>query len=147
MTRKPLIALAIWTVVICTANLTAAQVVAKGKLLNRTEVIPTRTIFTPTATGLYRLSIYGTITVADSNSTSEWGYTLSWTDDSGVTNVAFPIYASGRQAGSFANFIGSWGAAVPIEVKAGAPITFAITQSGSGDKSAYSPYWTLERLE
>src|SRR5258706_2567445 len=39
-------------------------IVARGKLLNQTAPIPTTTIFTPTQTGLYRLSVYGTVTTS-----------------------------------------------------------------------------------
>jgi hypothetical protein len=37
-------------------------IVAKGKLVNQTAPIPTTTIFTPIQTGLYRLSVYATVT-------------------------------------------------------------------------------------
>jgi len=45
------------------APFTPPVTVAKGKLLNQTGLIPTTTIFTPTQTGLYRLSAYSTQTV------------------------------------------------------------------------------------
>jgi|ERR1700687_460472 hypothetical protein len=147
MHKRTFVALAIVTLVIGGANFSAAQIVAKGKVLNHTTPIAPRTFFTPTNTGLYRLSVYGTVTVTDPNSTSEWSYTIAWTDDSDVTNRGCSMFASGKGAGSFGNFIGAWGDACPIEVKAGTPITFSVTQSGSADKSAYSLYWTLERLE
>src|SRR6266516_3545129 len=37
-------------------------IVAKGRILNQNAPISTTTIFTPTQSGLYRLSLYGTIT-------------------------------------------------------------------------------------
>jgi hypothetical protein len=146
--KRTFLAVAIATLVICGANLSAAQiVVAKGKVLNHTTPIAQRTFFTPTSTGLYGLSVYGTVTVADPNSTSEWSLTIAWTDDSDVINNGCVMYASGNRAGSFGNFIGSWGDVCPIEVKAGTPITVTVSQTGSPDKSAYSLYWTLEQLE
>ena len=123
------------------------QIVAKGKLLNQTATIPTTTIYTTTQTGLYSLSVYGTVIVADPNSQSEWVFNLQWTDDSGTVNSASPLYGTDNTAGSFSNFIWKWGDAMPIEVKAGTPITFTVSQSGPIDKSAYSLYYALERLE
>jgi hypothetical protein len=123
------------------------QIVAKGKALNQTATIPTTTIYTPKQTGLFSLSVYGTIVAADSSSQSEWQYNLQWTDDSGTVNSATPLYGTDNTAGSFSNFIWKWGDAMPIEVKAGTPITFTVSQSGPADKSAYSLYYVLERLE
>lgn len=64
--------------------LTSPQIVAKGKLPNQTAPIPTTTIFTPTQTGLYRLSIYATLTKTDPNSQSVWQINTQWTDDAGA---------------------------------------------------------------
>ena len=138
----------IWVAILaCCANFAAAQIVARGKVLNQTAQIPQKTIFTPSASGLFRLSIYGEISVADSTSTSSWFFSLNWTDDSGVASAGGPIYGPGNTAGSFYNFISRGGVALPIEAKAGTPITFAVTQNGATDKSEYSLYWTLEKLE
>src|SRR5437588_11107787 len=63
-------------------------IVARGKLVNQTAPIPTTTIFTPAQDGLYRLSAYATIIKADPSSSSNWAYTPSWTDDSGLLNTA-----------------------------------------------------------
>jgi hypothetical protein len=125
---------------------TVPQIVAKGKFLNQTAAI-TKTILIPTQAGLYRLSAYATITVADPNSQSEWIYVNNWTDDSGVLNSWTPLYGPGRSAGGFGDFIGTGGASILIEVKAGTPIAVTVTQSGPADQSAYSLYYTLERLE
>src|SRR5216684_8145793 len=58
-------------------------IVARGKLVNQTAPIPTTTIFTPTQTGLYRLSVYATISKADPTSAGLWVFSPSWTDDGG----------------------------------------------------------------
>src|SRR5258706_13944405 len=58
-------------------------IVARGKLLNQTAPIPTTTIFTPTQTGLYRLSVYGTVTTSTCSGSS--GVPKSqWTHDVGA---------------------------------------------------------------
>ena len=147
MHQKLVVAIGVGALALGAVNVSVAQIVAKGKLLDQKEPIATRKIYTSTTTGFYNLSIYGTVTVADPNSRSQRSYTLEWTDDSGVTNKAFPIYGQGNVAGSFGNFTGAWGAPVPTEVKAGTPITFAITQAGGADRSEHSLYWTLEKLE
>jgi hypothetical protein len=132
--------------------LTQPQIVAKGKLPNQTAPIPTTTIFTPTQTGLYRLSVYATISKADLNSGSFWNYQPSWTDDSGVLQQAVAlVLGSGSLLGQFTmsdNAVLQYGGTtLPIEVKAGTPITYSMTQQGPPDNSAYSLYYTLERLE
>ena len=126
-------------------------IVAKGKLPNQTAPIPTTTIFTPTQTGLYRLTVYATISKADPSSQSSWCYSLSWRDDAGPQfweasqllcqggNSPYPfIYESQTSLG---------GTTLPFEAKAGTPITHNMTQLGSLDSSAYSLYYTLERME
>src|SRR5258706_13448177 len=51
-------------------------IVARGKLLNQTAPIPTTTIFTPTQTGLYRLSVYGTVTTSTCSGSDEHPHPL-----------------------------------------------------------------------
>src|ERR1700722_8536882 len=76
-------------------------VVARGKVVNRNTVVPTTAIFTPKQTGLYRLSVYGTITAADSNSISYWYYNLGWTDDAGAEIANEILIGSGNTLGQF----------------------------------------------
>ena len=123
-------------------------IVAKGKLVNQTAPIPTTTIFTPKETGLYRLTVYATVTKADPNSQSSWSYLPGWTDDAGEAFGSNLLLQGGNTPGSFL-FEGFWqlGAGLPLEAKAGTAITYAMTQSGPPDNSAYSLYYTLERLE
>ncbi len=42
---------------------------------------------------------------------------------------------------------GLGGISFPFEAKAGTPITYVVEQNPSPDNSAYSLYYTLERLE
>src|SRR6266496_6591181 len=56
------------------APFTSPLIVAKGKLVNQTAPIPTTTIFTPNQTGLYRISVYVTLTKSDPSSQSFWNY-------------------------------------------------------------------------
>jgi hypothetical protein len=128
------------------------QIVAKGKFPNQTVAIPTTTILTPAKDGLYRLSVYVTMTTTG-NPGSTWNYNLSWTDDAGPQSLPSFLFALDYLTGPFFQFanIGfgaSLGGPVTVfEAKAGTPITYSVTQSGPADSSAYSLYYVLERLE
>lgn len=129
---------------------TSPLVVAKGKLLNQTANIPTTTIFTPPQSGLYRLSVYGTLTTAGAvNASSNWLYTPSWTDDSGVlTNAADILFSNNGAQGPFVwSQVNSIGATILLEAKGGTAITYSVTQDGPPDGSVYSLYYALERLD
>ncbi len=124
-------------------------IVAKGKLVNQTAPIPPTTIFTPTQNGLYRLSAYATVTTGTCGG-STWSYTPQWTDDSGLLSTTNEILQSnGSCLGSFIlGYAGySTGATVTFEAKGGTAITYSVTQQGPPDGTAYSLYYTLERLE
>ena len=133
------------------SGLPSPVIVAKGKLTNQTAPIPAITLFTPTQTGLYRLSVYAALLKSNPASNSNWNYNVTWTDDSGVTNNSNPVlYAFGYQNPGifFSNLGGTFaGPALTLVAGAGTPITYSMTQSGPPDSSAYSLYWVLERLE
>jgi hypothetical protein len=121
------------------------------ELSNVTWGHKTVTIFTPTQTGLYRLSVYATISKADPTSNSYWLLDLQWTDDGGSQQWEGGqlLYANSNAAFPFVVPWGSTlgGMSMPLELKAGQPITYDVTQQESLDNSAYSLYYTLERLE
>ena len=129
------------------ATLPGPSIVARGKVVNRSTTVPTTTIFTPQETGLYRLSVYGTITTADANSQSNWSYYLGWTDDAGAQLQQGIVVGDGNTLGPFAFVFVVGGASYPFEAKAGVAVTYSIVQNGPPDGSAYSLYYTLERLE
>jgi hypothetical protein len=134
------------------SNPTSPVIVVKRRLVNQTAPIPTTTIFTPAHDGVYRLSVYATITKADPSSQSWWYYTLAWTDDAGPENPsANPIFnGNGASLGQFSNSFIGWpmgGSSTTIEAKAGTPITYTMGQSGGPDNSAYSLYYVLEQVE
>jgi hypothetical protein len=119
-------------------------IVAHAKLTSQTATIPTTTILTPKTTGLYRLSIYQTLTTANPTSQSCWEVILNWTDDAGLeegqTDCDFgsqtppEAYVYSPQVFTF-------------EITAGSPLTYSVAQFGGSDGTAYSLYYTLERLE
>jgi hypothetical protein len=123
-------------------------VVARGKVVNRNTVVPTTAIFTPKQTGLYRLSVYGTITTVDINSMSSWYYNFGWTDDAGAQIATEMLIGSGNTFGTFAGFdFVAGGASYPFEAKAGTAVTYSIVQNGPPDGSVYSLYYTVEQLQ
>ena len=125
-------------------------IVAKGSLPNQTAPIPTTTIFTPTQTGLYRLSVYAVVNRADINSNSFWCYSYQSADDAGPQQFGGQAYCG--YGGQLLPFVyqdlnpGS-GIAQPFEAVAGQPITYNVIQFPAPDDSAYSLYYTLERLQ
>ncbi len=131
-------------------GLPSPVIVARAKLANQTAPIPTTTIFTPTQDGLYRISAYATVAKADPNSQSAWSFGVQWTDDAGAGQLANGVlFGIGNvsQAFIWENSFSLGGATVILEAKAGTPITYSMTQCCSPDNSAYSLYYTLERLE
>jgi hypothetical protein len=124
-------------------------IVAKGKLVNQTAPIPTTTIFTPIQTGFYRLSVYATVTKTDPSSQSYWNFNMGWTDDAKAVAVNNILYTTGNVSGPFSypNLGTIGGTSAPFEAKAGTPVTYSVTQDNGPDSSAYSLYYTLERLE
>src|SRR6266446_3652604 len=120
-------------------------IVAHGKLPNQTAPIPTTTIFTPTQTGLYRMSVYATIVKADPDSGSSWGYGYYWTDDAGTETTGGILAGYGSSLGQFyyENFFSNVGGPSSVfEAKAGTPITYNVYQQGPSDNSVYSLYYT-----
>ena len=147
----PIFAIAQTTKASTTPPFASPVIVAKGKFVNQTAPIPTTTIFTPPQTGLYRLSVYATLTKSDPASLSSWSYGVNWTDDTGAQQYGGGVqFAAGNSPTgqfTFENFFDNGGPTVVFEAKAQTPITSTMTQIGPPDNSAYSLYYTLERLE
>jgi hypothetical protein len=129
------------------------QIVARAKLPHQTAAIPTTTMFTPIQDGLYRLSVYGTLLNTGTTGLT-WNFNLGWTDDAGAESIPGLVSGYDFNFGAFGQFDGYSGNIAPIggpatvfEAKAGQPITYSVTAQGDPDGTAYSLYFTLERLE
>jgi len=136
------------------APFTSPLIVAKGRLVNQTAPIPTTTIFTPNQTGLYRISIYATLLNSGSGSGAWWSVNVSWSDDAGPQRIDSFLVGDDQTIGQFVQFwnnsfnVAMGGPVTTFEAKAGEPITYSVAFSnGQPDNSAYSLYYTLERLE
>jgi hypothetical protein len=129
----------------------SAIVVAKKKLLNQTATIPTTTIYTPTQTGLYRLSVYATVVASNGGALY---FSLGWTDDSGPQALNSFFQGNGFSLGQFDQPLGSggWpgyalgGPVLTFEAVAGQPIAYNIS-GWLATGTAYSLYYTLERVQ
>jgi hypothetical protein len=127
-------------------------IVAKQRLVNQTAPIPATTIFTPAHDGVYRLSVYATLTKSDPSSQAYWSFVADWTDDAGSEYFNGGVYYifGNYPPQQFLNYNSQGplgGLVVTIEAKAGTPVTFAMSQPGGPDNSAYSLYYTLEKIE
>jgi hypothetical protein len=130
---------------------TSPLIVAKRRLVNQTAPIPTTTIFTPAQDGVFRLSVYATLTGTDSSSQSYWQWGSAWTDDAGPQNPQQVYFSPNQDSITSGQFLGldaiGGGLLTTIEAKAGTPITFTVSQVGGPDNSAYSLYYVLEQIE
>jgi hypothetical protein len=130
-------------------------IVAKGKLPNQTATIPTSTIYTPSQTGMYRLSVYATLLSAPCTTGLTWYFNLGWVDDAGTQTMNDFLYGYDCNLGPFLQLAlaNSNAGNVPggtiavFEAKAGQPITYSVTNYGEPDGTSYSLYYTLERME
>ncbi|MGA8429037.1 MAG: hypothetical protein WB729_04415 [Candidatus Sulfotelmatobacter sp.] len=131
-------------------GLTFPVVVAKGQLLNQMAPLQTTTIFTPTHDGMYRLSVYAVISRADTSSSSAWTYQAQWSDYQGTEYASDLVYGYDDELGQFTYknaFSQAGGPVIVFEAKAGTPVAHTILQVGAADNSAYSIYYTVERLQ
>jgi hypothetical protein len=117
---------------------------------NQTAPIPTTTLFTPSQTGLYRVSAYMTqVAVGDGNTLS---LNLGWSDDAGqeATSITTPPivqYTNSVPPQAWGwNYENSPGNVITFEEKAGQPITYSVLYPSGGNLGSYSVYLVVERL-
>jgi len=131
---------------------TSPVIVARGTITNQTKPFET-TIFTPTQDGLYRLSVYATVTTAGSSDNSYWTYLFGWTDATGMEQETQPMLkAPHSQLGQFSDIESGilnleGGITRTFQASAGTRIVHQITASGPLDDSAYALYYVLERIQ
>lgn len=128
-----------------TPTITSPVIVASGSLQKQTGPIAKTGIFTPTQTGLYRLSVYMTQTAPSAND-AVWEFFLTWTDDAG-NELAGTIGVNATQKPP--NAWGS-GAFYPevFEAVAGQPVSYEVfLGNGFRKGGTYSFYYTIEQLQ
>jgi hypothetical protein len=125
---------------------TSAVIVATGQVLDQIDPIDTTTIFTPSQDGLFRLSVYATITKPNSNSLSEWNYNLLWTDAAGPESQRRLLISNNALRGVF-----NWNnPAYPLVFQgtAGAPVSYSVLRiPNKPDHTMYSLYYVVEQLQ
>jgi hypothetical protein len=125
------------------ASLTSPQIVAKVALTNQSGEIPTKTIFIPPQTGLYRVSPYMAMTSGLSN--GGWNLYFGWTDEGGQENDILMFLSGappsfGRDGQQLGTTVGGF----TFRAVAGQPVTYYTLGSGSG---TYELFLTVERLQ
>ncbi|HWY20989.1 MAG TPA: hypothetical protein VNX26_07190 [Candidatus Acidoferrum sp.] len=129
-------------------------IVATVKLTGQTAPISSTTLFTPTATGVYRVSAYMTQVTPVNLLNVFWYLNLRWRDDAGAESAAVetnnPVLQT-LTSGAPPNAYGFDG--IPpgstsiIEAKAGQPITYSVVLSAGTSGGTYSLFMVVERLE
>lgn len=123
------------------------QIIRRVALTNQTAPIPATTLFTPSHTGLYRVTAYLTTTAPVPN-LNVWAYGLSWADDAGTESASL-LYAYMQSPPPNAYGVdaaGSPSKTTMIEAVAGQPVSYQISGDGTQGSAAYSLYIIVERL-
>jgi hypothetical protein len=127
-------------------TITSPIIVASGSVVNQTGPIARAEIFTPTQTGLYRLSVYMTLTHMVSVQNT-WQFNFSWTDDAGIEQSPVVDMFTNQpppNAWSYSNVFPQ-----AFEAMAGQPISYQVALGkGTGTNGGvYSLYYTIEQLQ
>jgi hypothetical protein len=117
-------------------------IVAKVQLLNQTAVIPPTTIFTPTQSGMYRVSVVMVLKQANGNIGTAWyfGQLASKRDQTSGLEQATSILYGGSLDSGMANGV----TAVVSSVQQ--PIVFSTSSGGDVTNTQYNVYIMVERL-
>jgi hypothetical protein len=130
-------------------TITSPVIVASGSLVNQTRTIQKTVLFTPTETGLYRISAYMTLTRPISTY-QIWSFFLSWTDDAGAEfGDIVDLYTNNPPPGAWGHSGGfNPGGVSLFEAVAGQPVSYSvIVTKGSPTNGTYSLYYVVEQLE
>jgi len=129
-----------------TTTFASPLIVASGQLPDQTAPIAKTTIFTPSQSGLFRISVYITVTKPNANSLSEWTYRLFWTDDAGP-EVQPRFLCSNNALRGVANWCNPLYPLV-FRAIAGEPISYAVVLAPNRqDETTYSLYYVVEQLQ
>jgi hypothetical protein len=124
-------------------------IVASRALTGRTTMIPATTLFTASATGLYRMSAY--IAMSTPGTTGcPWDLTVGWTDDAGAEEASeiLQLSADAKPPSAYGYGENALTQTVIMRVVAGSEVTYNVPATGcSGDNGTYELFMTLERLQ
>jgi hypothetical protein len=134
------------------ATTSTPTIIKKAVFQNQSAPIPTTTLFTPGAVGLFRVTICMIQTIPNPSG-NYWVYHLAWSDDAG-SETTLPnygaIWVNSTQTppiawGGNAYAPGVPGSVVILQANAGQPVTFSVT-GVAGSAGTYSLYFTVEQL-
>ena len=127
------------------------EIVARVALQNQTMPIASTPVYTPTVTGLYRISAYMNGPQASTN--NQWDLNLQWTDQIGLeeTIIAFLQRTSANGPPLAYAFSPNVAYAQPpgivvVQAVAGQPITYSVDPTQGSLGGIYSLYFVVERL-
>lgn len=115
-------------------------VVASATLTNQTQPVPATPVFTPTTSGLFRVTAYMTTSTGTTN--AYWDIEAGWTDNHGFKKGAFLGAASQNQASTYPGIL--------VQDLAGQPLLYQTILHGGGKGSGgmtYDLYITVEQLQ
>ena len=134
--------------------ITSPVIVKKLVVRNHSGPIQQTTLFTPSQTGLFRISIYMTEITPGNTPANPWMLSLSWSDDAGSECCATVLGLStvGTPPFAYAYFSPVVGSANPptgmvvIEAAAGQPVAYSVDNGAPGTTGTYSIYAVVERM-
>jgi hypothetical protein len=122
-------------------------VVATVHLTKQSDPIPPTAIFTPTQSGLFRVSMYMTQTAPQASGL--WALHIAWTDDAGVERTYQPmilLQADAHSPSAWGSYDGAPGSVVVIQAVAGQVIEYQVSGEHPTN-GAFSLYMVVEQLE
>jgi hypothetical protein len=121
---------------------TSAPIIARVALTNQTATIPKTTIFTPTQSGIYRVSPYMGTTQPNNN--GFWYFDFYWTDDGGTRSAGQMLSLGSQGFGQDPN--GSVVGSFTFRAIAGQPVSYDVSAC-CGASGAYELFFVVERVE
>ena len=143
MKKLSLIAITLFFATLASSQVVSPVIVANGKLLGMNSGF-SQTVFTPSQSGVYRVSVYLAVT-AQGAGTASWSVAARWTDDAGREGglaSGFLLQVDDNQtppkAGGQASRV--------IEATAGSPIVVDVRGAKPADGSTINFYYVVEQL-
>jgi hypothetical protein len=112
-------------------------IVATASLTGQSGPLPLTTVYTPPASGMFRVSTYLSVSKTR-NVTPTWILTFGWTDDNGPRNTT----TSATQNGSNAN-----AATAVIQSVGGQPLAYSTRLQGEDGETTYNVFIVVEQLQ
>ena len=117
-------------------------IIIKQVSLKNQTTSPTVTLYTPTSSGLYRITVYASVTPSSGNDVCP---NVTWTDESGEQSQGIMMGWSNFSSCAFPG-PSSGGAVLIVHSEANQPVTFNAGFSGSSEDE-YNLFITVEQLQ